>query len=91
MGSVLNDAPCIVTGCLRLTPMEYLPVLSDIQPAELRRKGARFYIAYRGCLNGQLHGSQNESKETLKSRRYFQSAARKLSGSLSEIGIRAAQ
>ena len=35
--SVLNDALRIVTGCLRPTPTDYLPVLSGIQPAELSR------------------------------------------------------
>ena len=34
--SVLNDALCIVTGCLCPTPTDHLPVLSGIQPAELR-------------------------------------------------------
>ena len=34
--SVLNDTLCIVTGCLHPTPMDHLPVLSGIQPAELR-------------------------------------------------------
>ena len=33
--SVLNDALRIVTGCLHPTPMDHLPVLSGIQPAEL--------------------------------------------------------
>ena len=31
--SVLNDALRIVTGCLRATPTDHLPVLSGIQPA----------------------------------------------------------
>ncbi len=34
--SVLNDALRIVTGCLRPTPTDYLPILAGIQPAELR-------------------------------------------------------
>ena len=34
--SVLNDALCIVTGCLCPTLTDHLPVLSGIQPAELR-------------------------------------------------------
>ena len=38
--SVLNDALRIVTGCLRPTPTDYLPVLAGIHPAELRRLGA---------------------------------------------------
>ena len=33
--SVLNNALWIVTGCLDPTPMDHLPVLSGIQPAEL--------------------------------------------------------
>ena len=32
--SVLNDALRIVTGCLRPTPTDHLPVLSGIQPAD---------------------------------------------------------
>ena len=35
INSVLNDALSIVTGCLRPTPTDHLPVLSGIQPAEL--------------------------------------------------------
>ena len=35
--SVLNDVLRIVTGCLRPTPTDHLPILSGIQPAELRR------------------------------------------------------
>ena len=35
--SVLNDALRIVTGCLRPTPTDHLPILSGIQPPELCR------------------------------------------------------
>ena len=35
--TVLNDALRIVTGCLRPTPTDHLPILSGIQQAELRR------------------------------------------------------
>ena len=35
-----NDALQIVTGCLRPTPMDNLPVLAGIQSAGLRRKRA---------------------------------------------------
>ena len=35
IGSVLNDALRIVTGCLRPTPTDHLPILSGIQTAEL--------------------------------------------------------
>ena len=36
----INDALRIVTGCLRPTPADNLPILAGIQPAELRRSGA---------------------------------------------------
>ena len=49
--SVLNDALRMVTGCLRPTPTDYLPVLSGIQPAELRRMGATLSLTYRGSLD----------------------------------------
>ena len=37
----------IVSGCLRPIPMEDLPVLAGIQPAELRRLGATLSLANR--------------------------------------------
>ena len=49
--SVLNDALRIVTGCLRPTPTDHLPILSGIQPAELRRMGTTLSLAYRGSLD----------------------------------------
>ena len=48
--SVLNDALHIVTGCLRPTPTDHLPVLSRIQPAELCQLGATLSSANRGSL-----------------------------------------
>ena len=44
--SVLNDALRILTGCLRPTPTDHLPVLLDIQPAELHRMGATLSLAH---------------------------------------------
>ena len=61
--SVLNDALRIVTGCLRPTPTDHLPVLSGIQPVELRQLGATLSLAYCGSLDpdhilyGLLRGS----------------------------------
>ena len=95
--SVLNDALRIVTGCLRPTPTDNLPVLSAIQPAELRHKRATLSLANRSSLDpghilhGQLTEPQAASRERLKSRRPFVPAARKLLHNLSELGIRAAQ
>jgi len=42
----LNDALRIVTGCLRPTPADNLPILAGIQPAELRCRGATLSL---GC------------------------------------------
>ena len=73
--SVLNDALRIVTGCLRPTPTDHLPVLSGIQPAELRRMGATLSLAYSGfldpnhILHGLLSGSSDTRQVRLKSRR----------------------
>ena len=38
--SVLNDPLCISTGCLGPTPIDNLPVLSGIEPSELRHQEA---------------------------------------------------
>ena len=64
--SVLNDAFRIVTGCLRLTPTDHLPVLSGILPAELRRMGATLSLAYRGSLYPDhiLYGFLSGSSDT---------------------------
>ena len=95
--SILNDALRIVTGYLRPTPTDYLPVLAGIQPAELRRLGATLSLAYRDSLNPGhilyelLAGSTHGYRGRLKSRRPFVPAARKLLQDLTELDIVAAQ
>ena len=95
--TVLNDALRIVTGCLRPSPTDYLPILAGIQPAELRRRGATLSLANRATLNPdhilheQLVGKQNAHQGRLKSRRAFVPAAQKLLDSLTESDIRVAQ
>ena len=49
--SVLNNAIRIVTGYLRPSPTDHLPIISGIQPAELRRLGATLSLAYRESLD----------------------------------------
>ena len=49
--SVLNDALHIVTGFLNLTPADYLPILSGIQPAELCQLEVILSLAYCGSLD----------------------------------------
>ena len=95
--SVLNNALRIVTGCLRPTPTDYLPVLAGIQPTELCRLGATLSLAYRGSLDPDhilyelLAGSPDDHTERLKSRRPFVPTAWKLLQDLTELDIRAAQ
>ena len=93
--SVLNDALRIVTGCLRPTPTDHLPVLSGIQPAELRRLGATLSLAYRGSLDldhilyGLFSGSSDTGQVRLRSRRPFVPGARNLLDNFAKLGIRA--
>ena len=74
INSVLNDALRIVTGCLRPTPTDHLPVLSGIQLAELRQMGTTLSLAYRGSLDpdnilyGILSGSSDTRQVRLRSR-----------------------
>ena len=95
--SVLNDALCIVTGCLRPNPTDHLPVLSGIQPAELRRLGATLSLAYHGSpdpdhiLYGLLSGSSDTRQVRLRSKRPFVPAARNLLENLARLGIRASE
>ena len=95
--SVLNDALRIVTGCLRPTPTDHLPVLSGIQPAELRRMGATLSLSYRGSLDpdhilyGLLSGSSDTGQVRLRSRRPFVPAAQNLLDNLARLGIRASE
>ena len=97
INSVLNDALRIVTGCLRPTPTDHLPVLSGIQPAELRRLGATLSLAHCGSLEpdhilyGLLSGSSGTRHVRLRSRRSFVPAARNLLNNLARLGIRASE
>ena len=95
--SVLNDALRIVTRCPRPTPTDHLPVLSGIQPAELRRLGATLSLAYRGSLDldhtlyGLLSGFSDTRQVRLRSRRPFVPGARNLLDKLARLGIHASK
>ena len=95
--NVLNDALCIVTGCLRPTPMDHLPILSGIQPAELRQLGATLSLAHRGSLDpdhilyGLLSGSSDTGQVRLRSRCPFVPAARNLLDNLAILSISASE
>ena len=70
----INDALCMVTGCLKPTPTEYLPVLSGIPPAELRRKAATLSLASQSLEPGHTlysYFKRPMTKRRLKSRKPF--------------------
>ena len=95
--SVLNDALGMVTGCLRPTPTDHQPVLSGIQPAELRRMEATLSLDNRGSLDpnhilyGILSGSSDTGQVRLRSRCPFVPSARNLLDNLARLGIRASE
>ena len=97
INSVLNDAKRIVTGSLRPTPTDHLPILSGMQPAELRRMGATISLAHRESVDpdhilyGLLNGSSDTRQVRLRSRRSFVPAARNLLDNLARLGIRASE
>ena len=67
-----NDALRVVTGCLKSTPTEYLPVLSGIPPAELRRKATTLSLARQSLEPGHalhIYFNRQMSKKRLKSRK----------------------
>ena len=95
--NVLNDALPIVTGCLCPTLTDHLPVLSVMQPAELRQMGATLFLAYsrsldsNHILHGLLSGSSDTCQVRLRSRRPFLPATRNLLDNFARLGIRASE
>ncbi len=51
---VLNDAMSLISGCLRSTPVEYLPILSGTAPAHLRRDLLTIKVAKKCDVPGNL-------------------------------------
>ena len=76
---------------------DHLPILSGIQPAELRRLGATLSLAYRGSLDpdhilyGLLSGSSDTGQVRLRSRRPFVPGARNPLDNLARLGIRSSE
>jgi len=84
-----------VTGCLRPTPADNLPILAGIQPAELRRRGATLSLGGRAMepehlLQSALTRPSGAAARSLKSRHPFVPAAQQLI-SFSDNNIHAAQ
>ena len=95
--SVLNDTLHIVTKCLRPTPTEHLPVLSGIQPVELRRLGATLSSAHHSSLDldhilyGLVSGSSDTCQVRLRSRCPFVPAVWNLLDNRARLGIHASE
>ena len=92
----INYALRIITGCLRPTPADNLPVLAGIQPAELRRNGPTLSLALRAMEPGHLLHSaltrpSSANARRLKSRHPFVPAAQQLIGLSDRNNIREAQ
>jgi len=68
----LNSSMCLITGCLRSTPVPWLPVLASIAPPGLRRQAATAVMLSRILRNSSwpLHDDfANHLPARLKSRR----------------------
>ena len=95
--NVLNNALRIVTGCLRPTPTDHLPIRSDIQPPELRQLGETLSLACRGSLDpdhilfGLLSWSLDALQERVRSRRPFVPTAQNLLNNFAGLGIGASE
>jgi len=92
----INDALRIVTGCLRPTPADNLPILADIQLVELRRSGATLSLTRHAMELGHLLQSaltcpSCADARRLKSRHSFVPAEQHLISSSDNNNIRAAQ
>ena len=90
------DALRIVTGCLRPTPANNLPILAGIQPAELRRSKATLSLGRRVMEPGHLlHSALTRPSSVvarrLKSRHPFVPAVQQLVSLSDNNNIRAKQ
>ncbi|CAM4690332.1 unnamed protein product [Leuciscus chuanchicus] len=82
LDTALNTALRTVSGCLRATPTNQMPVLGGIAPAEVRREGALLALAREAQASEShfLHKSVTETPQRmrLKSRRPFATHAKEL-------------
>ena len=86
--SVLHDALHIVTGCLRLTPMDYLLILTAIQLVEICQQGASRNLMDLKHLFHQLMARPiTAHEERLRSKNPFILAAHKLFNELSKLSM----
>ena len=86
--TAINSALRIVTGCLKPTPVSYLPVLAGIAPAGLRREAATLALARKAQEHNWhlLHDTTTRATppSRLKSRHLYNQAAPELLNSIPE-------
>ena len=65
LDTTLNDTLRIITGCLRPTPTEMLPVLSGIAPATIRREHHTYKLVNKASLDNEhlLHNIVQDSHQ----------------------------
>ena len=90
--TAINGALRTVTGCLRPTPLDNLPILAGIQPAEFRREKATLSLARRALepnhlLHSKVYAPPVEHPRRLKSRHPFVPAAQLLLSEASNHNI----
>lgn len=82
LDAALNTALRTVSGCLRATPTNQLPVLAGIAPAEVRQEAATLALARKALMSEShlLHKVVTETPQRtrLKSRRPFATQAQEL-------------
>ena len=82
----LNAALRTITGCLRPTQVEQLPVLAEIAPPALRREAATLVLGRRACQHDHLlHDVEEKNsnhRKRLKSRRPLTHPAQQLVSSV---------
>ena len=85
---VINNALRIITGCLKPTPVSYLPVLAGIPPASLRREAATLTLARKAQKHDWhiLHETTTKAvpPSRLKSRHPYNRTAQGMLGSIPE-------
>jgi len=75
----INDALRTVTGCLRPTPADNLPILAGIQPAKFRRREATLSLGCRAMERGHLlHSALTRSSGAAARRLKFVPAVQQL-------------
>jgi len=80
-----------VTGCLRSTPADNLPILAAIQPAELHRIGTTLSLARRAMEPGHLLHSTLTCPSSNRDTHLYLVAQQLISSSDNEINSSAAQ